>query len=369
MKRQLAVLAVILMLPGMEQTAAAQLQQARSSDLAQSSDPTTVRPQKREINLSLFGKRMHLELSVGALGIVVILSLAALCGLALLFALIAHRRLREARSANQKLENEIRERKRAEEEVRQLNASLESRVAEQTRDVQEANLQLAATNKELEAFAYSVSHDLRTPLRGIDGWSLALLEDYGSQLDKQASQYLDRVRSETQRMGQLIDDMLQLSRVTRVEMQRNPVDLTSLANGIAAEMLESHPGRRIQFTIAPGLMTHGDSGLLRIVMMNLLSNAVKFTARRAEARIEFGEILRNGESAYFVRDDGVGFDMAYASTLFGAFQRLHKATEFPGTGIGLATVQRVIHRHGGQVWAEAEDGKGACFYFTIGSAQ
>lgn len=170
-------------------------------------------------------------------------------------------------------------------------------------------------------------------------------------------------------MGQLIDDMLLLSRVTRVEMQRNPVDLTSIANAIVAQLREAHTDRRIAFDIASGLTTHGDAGLLHIVLTNLLSNAVKFTGERPEAAIEFGETRQNDESAFFVRDNGVGFEMAYAGTLFGAFQRLHKASEFPGTGIGLATVQRVIHRHGGQVWAEAQAGKGASFYFTIGPSK
>lgn len=357
LKRQIRMLALIVLLASSGLIA-----------FAQAGNATPAPQRTGQINITLFGKTFRFQLAVGTIGILVILSLAALFGLTLLFALIARRRLRQARAANQHLENEIGERKRAEERVHQLNASLETRVAERTQDVREANLQLAAINKELEAFAYSVSHDLRTPLRGIDGWSLALLEDYSSELDERAKQYLDRVRSETQRMGQLIDDMLQLSRVTRVEMQRNPVDLTSLANGIAAELREAHPNRRIDFAVAPDLTAHGDAGLLRIVLTNLLSNAVKFTGTCPEAAIEFGESRQDGQSAFFVRDNGVGFDMAYAGTLFGAFQRLHKASEFPGTGIGLATVQRVVHRHGGQVWAQAQPGAGASFYFTIGSS-
>lgn len=326
-------------------------------------------PKKPEINITLFGKRAHFEISVGLLGIAVIFALAFLLGLALLFALIARRRLRQARAANQKLENEIRERKRAEEEVLQLNTTLENRVAERTQEVQAASQQLAATNRELEAFAYSVSHDLRAPLRGIDGWSLALVEDYGSRLDERAQTYLNRVRSEAQRMGMLIDDLLELSRVTRVEMQQNPVDLTSIASRIADRLGEARTDRRTEFIIAPGLTANGDAGLLEIVLVNLLSNAAKFTGECAVARIEFGQNQKNGESPFFVRDNGVGFDMAFAGSLFGAFQRLHKATEFPGTGIGLATVQRVIHRHGGRVWAEAQLGKGASFYFTVGPAK
>jgi light-regulated signal transduction histidine kinase (bacteriophytochrome) len=367
--RRVAALAMIVILYGPSLPVSAQPAGAKEVQAAQAASPPAPPQRKGQINITLFGKTLRLELSVGLLGILVIIMLAVLSGLALLFGMIARRRLREARAANQKLESEVRERKRAEDEVHQLNLSLESRVAERTQEVQEANLQLAAINKELEAFAYSVSHDLRTPLRGIDGWSLALLEDYGSQLDEPAMQYLDRVRSETQRMGQLIDDMLQLSRVTRVEMQRNPVNLTSMANEITAQLREAHPDRRIEFTISPGLSTRGDAGLLHIVMTNLLHNAVKFTGDRPEAVIEFGQSTQDAEAAFFVRDNGVGFDMAYAGTLFGAFQRLHKVTEFPGTGIGLATVQRVIHRHGGRVWAQAEAGRGASFYFTVGSAK
>jgi light-regulated signal transduction histidine kinase (bacteriophytochrome) len=321
-----------------------------------------------EIRLTVFGKTLHLQLSVGILGLTVIFTQALLLGLAVLFAWIARRRLRQTEAAKRSLEIEVQERKRVEEQVIQLNASLESRVAERTREVQEANQQLAAMNKELEAFAYSVSHDLRTPLRGIDGWSLALLEDYGSQLDESARQYLERVRAETQRMGMLIDDLLQLSKISRTEMQWNPVDLTSIANGIAGELREAHPDRRIDFTIAPGLMAQGDAGLLQIVLTNLLSNAVKFTGGRPEAKVQFGQ-SRNGESAFFVSDNGVGFDMAFAGTLFGAFQRLHKASEFPGTGIGLATVQRIIHRHGGKVWADAKVDEGATFHFTVRAAE
>ena len=225
--------------------------------------------------------------------------------------------------------------------------------------------ELEAANKELEAFAYSVSHDLRSPLRGIDGWSQALLEDYGGRLDQQGQGYLDRIRSETPRMGRLIDGLLQLSRVTRAEMQRQPVDLSALAQRIAARLAEANPGRQIEFMIQQALTVLADPRLLEVALTNLLDNAVKFTSHEPVARIEIRQTADRGQQSFVVRDNGVGFDMTYAGSLFGAFQRLHKVTEFPGTGIGLATVQRVIRRHGGHVWAMSQVGDGASFYFTL----
>jgi light-regulated signal transduction histidine kinase (bacteriophytochrome) len=234
-------------------------------------------------------------------------------------------------------------------------------------------VQLEATNRELESFAYSVSHDLRAPLERIEGFSDALLDDYVEKLDAQGQDYLRRVRAASQRMGQLIDALLKLSRLTRGELRRGPVDLTRMATEVMEELKKAQPERDVTVTIAPGLTAEGDAELLRVALENLLGNAWKFTGRRAGARIEFGvldpgeaeAIGRAGEAVYFVRDNGAGFDMAYADKLFAAFQRLHSSADFPGTGIGLATVARVIHRHGGQVWAEGVAGEGACFYVTL----
>jgi PAS domain S-box-containing protein len=255
--------------------------------------------------------------------------------------------------------SDITDQKSAEAEIRRLNAELEQRVIQRTS-------QLAAANKELEAFSYSVSHDLRTPLRSIDGFSLALLEDYGQQLDAVAQGYLNRIRQASQRMGQLIDDLLNLSRLTRGELDRQIVDLSGLVQAMAVELKRSEPERTAEFTIAPNQIVNADARLVRAMFENLLGNAWKFTAKKAETHIEFGVQLQvDGSKIYFVRDNGAGFDMAYAGKLFGAFQRLHTPQEFPGTGIGLATVQRIVNRHGGRIWAEGAVDRGAVFYFTL----
>jgi light-regulated signal transduction histidine kinase (bacteriophytochrome) len=234
--------------------------------------------------------------------------------------------------------------------------------------VRDRTVQIEAVNKELEAFSYSVSHDLRAPLRGIDGWSLALLEDYSGQLDGQAREYLNRVRGEAQRMGLLIDDLLQLARVTRDRMERVPLDLTAMANVIDARLRIRQPERCVEFAAQPGLTAQGDPGMVEVALSNLLENAWKFTDPRPDARIEFGLVETAGGSAFYLRDNGVGFDMAYAHKLFGAFQRLHRMSEFAGTGIGLATAQRIVLRHGGRIWADAQPDRGATFYFTLQGA-
>jgi signal transduction histidine kinase len=244
------------------------------------------------------------------------------------------------------------------EALRKVHDELEQRVQERT-------AQLAAANKELEAFSYSVSHDLRAPLRSIDGFSQAVLEDYADRLDSTGKQHLQRVRSAAVRMATLIDDLLNLSRVTRTEMHREPSDLSAIAKSIARELQESEPERKADFLIADGLTAEGDARLLRVVMENLLNNSWKYTSRHKSARIEFGHSKSNGRSVFYVRDDGAGFDQQYAGRLFGVFQRLHGMSEFPGTGVGLATVQRIIHRHGGEIWAEGEVEKGATFYFSL----
>ncbi|MGE5467183.1 MAG: PAS domain S-box protein [Ignavibacteria bacterium] len=250
--------------------------------------------------------------------------------------------------------HDITERKRAEAEVRELNAELEARVARRTAELLEAN-------RELESFAYSISHDLRAPLRGIDGFSRLLQEEYGSGLDQQGNEYLTRVRRAAQRLGTLIDDLLELSRVSRQEMRRVSVDLSALAADVVDDLRQGEPERRVAVNIAPHCMADGDPQLLRVLLENLLGNAWKYSRHTEDATIAFGQ----DGWGYFIRDNGAGFDMAYAEKLFRPFQRLHNPSEFEGSGIGLASAARVVRRHGGRIWAESRPGAGAVFRFTL----
>jgi len=232
-------------------------------------------------------------------------------------------------------------------------------------DLKTAEEALQAANRELESFSYSVSHDLRTPLRALEGYSELLLHDYADKLDSRGRQYLERVQGAAQRMAKLIDEFLGLHRITRKPVVREQVDLSSLAESIAGELAAADPKRSVRFRIEPGRKARGDEQLLRAVLENLLDNAWKFTGKRSHATIEFGETLHGKEPAFFVRDNGVGFDMKFSGKLFRPFERLHPTEDFPGSGIGLATVQKVIERHGGKVWAEGAVGAGAAFYFTL----
>lgn len=251
-----------------------------------------------------------------------------------------------------------RTRKKSFDELKKAHDILEEKVIERTTELQ-------ATNKELEAFAYSVSHDLRAPLRGIDGFSKRLLIKYSEALDEKGKHYLERVRAGCQCMGQLIDDLLQLSRLTRNELKHEDVDLSKMANKIASRLQETNLDREVEFVIGDALTTKGDAILFNQAMENLLGNAWKYTSKNLKTKIEFSTMEQNGKQVFFVRDNGVGFEMKYVDKLFGAFQRLHSVSEFPGTGIGLAIVKRIIFRHGGEVWAEGEVDKGATFYFVL----
>ncbi len=227
------------------------------------------------------------------------------------------------------------------------------------------NIELNATIEELEAFSYTVAHDLRAPLARIDGFSQALLEFQNDKLDDEGKRYLQRVRTSAQRMCGLVDELMSLSRVTRAEMRRERVDLSALALSVGADLKQRDPSREVELTVQPDLWALGDAGLLYSALFNLLDNAWKFTSKRPSARVEFGAIEKNGTPVYFVRDDGAGFDMACSQRLFQAFQRLHAASEYAGNGIGLATVARIVKRHGGRVWAEGSIGRGATFYFSL----
>jgi PAS domain S-box-containing protein len=256
------------------------------------------------------------------------------------------------------LVSDITERKRAEQELQLHRDHLEELVADRT-------AQLKVSNKELEAFCYSVSHDLRSPLRSVSGFCHMLMQDHAGSLDATALDYLERMRDSAHRMDRLIDDLLDLSRVSRVELKQETVNLTSIAEDVAELLQHNYPGRKVEYKIEKNLMVRGDAGLLRIVLENLLDNAWKFTAKTSNAKVEFGSLKEGDTLVYYVHDNGAGFSMNYVNKLFGVFQRLHEANEYPGTGIGLASVQRIIQRHGGNVWAQGEPNKGATFYFTI----
>jgi PAS domain S-box-containing protein len=269
--------------------------------------------------------------------------------------------LRRAEESQAALAVLVEEQRRAHQQIQALNAELEQRVQDRT-------AQLAAANKELEAFAYSISHDLRAPLRAMDGFSVALLNRYAGVLDEQGQHYLKRIREASVRMAQLIEDLLNLSRISRFDFNRQMVDLSALAHQIADDLTAQFPRRTVVFQIQPHLVVNADEHLLKIALQNLLDNAFKFTAQQQQAFIVVGGEKQADEMVYYVRDNGAGFDMQYADKLFAPFQRLHTQSEFPGTGIGLVTVQRIIHRHGGRIWPDAAPGHGATFYFTLGSS-
>ncbi|MBL8488656.1 MAG: PAS domain S-box protein [Rhodocyclaceae bacterium] len=254
--------------------------------------------------------------------------------------------------------HDITDRKRVEDEIRRLNAELEERVKRRTAE-------LTTANQQLESFAHSISHDLRAPLRGIEGFSRLLAEEYGDRLEGEGREYLQRVRRAAQRMAVLIEHLLQLSRVTRQEMRHERVDLSQMAGDVVEDLRRSSPGRRVAIAISPGCVVEGDPSLLRVLLENLLGNAWKYTARQDDARIEFVAEASSGEPCFAVRDNGAGFDMAHAGKLFAPFQRLHTEEEFDGTGVGLASCARVVLRHGGHIWGEGAPGAGAVFRFTI----
>jgi signal transduction histidine kinase len=265
---------------------------------------------------------------------------------------------RKAIEHQKQLEQEVLDRKRAEEEVRLLNASLEKRVQQRTAE-------LVATNEELESFTYSVSHDLRAPLRHVDAYAQMLEEEFGPQLPPEAQNYAKKIRQGSQNMRQLVDDLLNLSHIGKTELNRRQTALKPLVEEVVNDLKPEIDSRHIDWKLGELPLAECDPGLMKQVFVNLIANAVKYTRPRPEASIEVGQVQSNGETAVFVRDNGVGFNMKYVNKLFGVFQRLHRSEEFEGTGVGLATVARIVRKHGGRVWAEAELNKGATFYFTV----
>ena len=253
---------------------------------------------------------------------------------------------------------DISDRKKAEEEILNLNITLEDRVKERT-------LQLENANKELDSFSYSVSHDLRSPLRAVDGWSQALFEDYGNVLDETAHEYISRIKKESARMSSLIDNLLSLSKISKVKLQIKNINLSDFSTEVFGRIIEQTPSKKIKFTVEDNLKIDADPSLLDIIMTNLISNAIKFTQKKDEPEIYIGKILKDEMQVFYIKDNGAGFNLTSSSKLFGAFQRMHKQSDFPGTGIGLATVQKIINAHGGQIWAESEKDAGATFYFYL----
>lgn len=248
-----------------------------------------------------------------------------------------------------------------ESEIRRMNSELERRVAQRTE-------QLEATNRELESFAYAVSHDLRAPLRSMSGFSQLLQESPSTTLDEKSRHYLQRINDASRRMSALIEDLLSLSRISRSELTPRPIDFSQLIADVATTIRERYPQHAVELEVQPGMVAHGDPRLLKLAMENLLDNAWKYTAHTPQAKVIVASQQETDGRVFFVRDNGVGFDMAYSSKLFGPFQRLHSDAEYPGTGIGLVTVQRILARHGGRVWADAQLNRGATFYFTIAEA-